>query len=289
MGEPDLAFRLLTTQDRAEAENIAAHLEELNASRKGVVASMVRQARKVVSARHKDEDRVVVLGSVEWKPALLGLAATALLKDRARLPAGRQGGVVCVWGRDGNGRLKGSCRSDGSVSLSEVFQNAGDALLEYGGHEKSGGFSVSHERIHELQDIFEKAAAISTAGTVQNTLEADVHITLPEISLRTFQEVSQLGPFGVGNRKPMFLVEGSTVASVKRFGKENNHVEISLTCQNSNAKYRAFDFFRAPEDFTHTPLLGGSARFLATLERDSYRGGLALRLVDVLTPLEIVL
>ncbi|KKW30366.1 MAG: Single-stranded-DNA-specific exonuclease RecJ [Candidatus Kaiserbacteria bacterium GW2011_GWC2_52_8b] len=256
MGEPEIALRLLTTKDRAEAENCAAHLEELNASRKGAVASMVRQARKTVSIRYSEASRVVVLGNVEWKPALLGLAANSIMQER--------GGVVCIWGRDGQGSLKGSCRSDGSVSLVELFKNAGDALAEYGGHERSGGFSVSYERVHELPEIFAKAAAASSENATPAKPEADVRITLPEISWHTFQEVSQLAPFGVDNRKPMFLIEGSTVAAMKRFGKEQNHVEISLTCQNSNAKFRAFDFFRSPDDFTHTPQIGGSARFLAT-------------------------
>jgi hypothetical protein len=45
---------------------------------------------------------------------------------------------------------------------------------------------------------------------------------------------------------------------------------------------RSFDFFRSPEHFSHTPVAGQEVAPLATLERDTYRGGLALRLVDVL-------
>src|SRR3989338_4957707 len=137
MDEPDLALRLLTTEDRDEAEQLAAQLEKLNASRKGVVGGIVREAKKHMTARFPVEEHVVVLGNPEWKPALLGLAANSLMNDR--------GGVVCLWGRDANGKLKGSCRSDGAVSVVDLFVNAGDALEEYGGHAASGGFSVSHE------------------------------------------------------------------------------------------------------------------------------------------------
>jgi len=72
------------------------------------------------------------------------------------------------------------------------------------------------------------------------------------------------------------------ITEVKRFGKSGAHVELSLECRKSGSRSRAFDFFRAPEGFTRTPVQGETAEVLATIERDSFRGGLALRLIDVL-------
>ena len=82
MGEPQLALRQLTTEDRDEAEQLAAQLEKLNASRKGVVGGIVREAKKHMATRFPVEEHVVVLGNPEWKPALLGLAANSLMNDR---------------------------------------------------------------------------------------------------------------------------------------------------------------------------------------------------------------
>ena len=70
MDEPDLALRLLTTRDVQEAESLAAQLEELNASRKGIVAGIVKNARKRVKERYTEDDHIVVLGDPLWKPAL---------------------------------------------------------------------------------------------------------------------------------------------------------------------------------------------------------------------------
>ncbi|MDP3645924.1 MAG: single-stranded-DNA-specific exonuclease RecJ [bacterium] len=274
MGEPDTALRLLTTRDSMEAERLAAHLEELNVSRKSAVGVMVRQARKNVATRFTSEDRVIVVGNPEWKPALCGLAANSILGERS--------GVVCVWGRDALGRLKGSCRSDGSVSLIELFGNGRDLFEAAGGHERSGGFSVSHEKVHTLPEMLKLAADTLTLRERDPIREPDAHITLPEISPRLFSEVSRLAPFGIGNPKPVFLVTRSLITSVKRFGKENNHVELQLACTESGASARAFAFFKSPEDFSHVPSVSANASVLATVERDSFRGGLALRLIDVL-------
>src|SRR3989344_4323018 len=100
MDEPEFAFRLLVTIDRAEAERIAAHLEELNAKRKVAVATVVKAAKRIARTRFRSDERVIVLGSPEWKPALLGLAANSIMEER--------GGVVCLWGRDAMGKIRGS-------------------------------------------------------------------------------------------------------------------------------------------------------------------------------------
>ena len=282
MDEPDLALRLLTTRDATEAEMIAARLEELNAQRKGIVAGIVKSARKRVKERYGPADRVVVLGDVAWKPALLGLAANSIMNDR--------GGVVCIWGRDVNGNLKGSCRSDGEIALPELFAAARDQFIECGGHNASGGFSVSHDCAHTLAEKLARAAVSLRMNTIVSEAQAeavapyDSVISLREISWPLLRDVSRLAPFGIGNPKPIFRIIKAAVVSVKNFGKDKNHLELMLSCDDSGATLRAFDFFRSADSFTHVPVAGSLASVLVTLERDTFRkpARLALRIVDVL-------
>ncbi|HEY4516595.1 MAG TPA: single-stranded-DNA-specific exonuclease RecJ [Candidatus Paceibacterota bacterium] len=277
MDHPDLAFQLLTTRSRAEAESLAHQLEQLNNQRKGVVASIVKQAKKRARERFGIGTPVTVLGDTAWKPALLGLAANSVMGER--------GGVVCLWGRDASGALKGSCRSDGKVSLVDLFANAPDVFEQYGGHANAGGFTVASQRVHTLhEDLY--LAASNAARKIPNVdgskAAFDAALPLSEISSRLLADISRLSPFGVGNTKPVFLVAGTTIGRVKRFGREQNHVEVILECQTSGTSIRAFEFFKGPEQFTHPPVSGGAVNVLATLQQDAFRGGLALRIVDVL-------
>lgn len=272
MDEPQLALSLLTTKDRAEAEVLAGKLEKLNASRKGVVAGIVREAKKRAK-QFADDERVVVLGNTEWKPALLGLAANSVMGDR--------GGLVCLWGRDGNGKLKGSCRSDGSVSVVDVFTHAKASFEEFGGHAASGGFTLVADQVHTLHDALSTAMSAVADDRIARDTSHDALIVLEEVSSTLLADISRLAPFGIGNKKPVFLVKGARTVSFKRFGKEKNHVEIQLESEKGK-RARAFDFFRSPEDFTHALAEGAPAQLLATIERDNFRGGLALRLVDIL-------
>lgn len=278
MDEPELAFKLLTTKDADVAERVAAQLESLNRKRKGVVAAIVRDAKQRVRMRYSPADRVVVLGDTEWKPALMGLAANSIMEDR--------GGVVVMWGKDANGKLKGSARSDGSISIVELFAKVGDALIEFGGHHASGGFSVSREKVHTLPSRLEAAAAelqvAHDAG--RDSTVADAEISLRDISATLVNDLARFAPFGVGNPKPLFRVREARITFARQFGKEMNHTEVTVVCPESGVSHRAFQFFKTPMDFTLAPSPGTAADLLATLERDSFRGPdrLALRLVDIL-------
>lgn len=281
MDRAELAFELLTTDDPMEARRRASMLEALNKKRKGVVGSIVKQAKRRAKERFGDSSPLAVLGDSAWKPALLGLAANSLMQER--------GGVVCLWGRDAAGNLKGSCRSDGSISLVDLFGNVGDALSQYGGHAQAGGFTVSSEAVHTLPETLAASYAVVSAmreGEAVSIVETafDAALPLSSISHATLKDVSVLAPFGIGNPKPIFHVSDTRIAQVRRFGKEKNHLELILECRSSGRTLRAFDFFKEPEHFTLAPSPGRDVRIFGTLERDSFRGAdaIALRIVDVL-------
>lgn len=278
MDNPDLALKLLTTHDASEADRLAEQLEALNTKRKSTVATIVRAAKRRAHERFDKGTPVTVLGDTAWKPALLGLAANSLMGER--------GGVVCLWGRDAAGNLRGSCRSDGSVSLSDLFKHAPDAFLQFGGHAHAGGFTVAHDRVHTLHEELLRAAsnAASLASNAASAaFDADATLSLSTISDNLIKEVSLLSPFGIGNPKPIFLISETRIGNVRQFGKEKNHIEIMLECERTGRIVRAFDFFKKPNAFTLPPASGAAADVLATLERDTFRApsAVALRIIDI--------
>jgi len=275
MDTPELALRLLTTTDTKEAEQIARALESLNNSRKGVVAGIVKEAKKRAKVRFKVGDRVTVLGDPDWKPSLMGLAANSLMEER--------GGVVLLWGRDAMGKLKGSARSDGSISVVELFSKAADSFEEYGGHRASGGFTITAEAVHTLPEVLKQIASQLGVPKIKAAVTSDAIIALREISTALLKDISRLAPYGIGNPKPVFRIPRARILSVRRFGKEGNHTEISIVCRDSGVTQRAFQYFKAPEHFSVIPAPDIEVDIFATVERDTFRGPdkLALRLVDI--------
>ena len=125
MDNPEDAFYMLAATDVVEAGRRVDHLEKLNQERKTMVALMTKELHKRLE--HLEEiPPVLVLGSPDWRPSLVGLAASKLSEEHKR--------PVFIWGKDGNGVFKGSCRSGGGVSVVRLMDAARESFLEHGGH-----------------------------------------------------------------------------------------------------------------------------------------------------------
>ncbi|MFH1472930.1 MAG: single-stranded-DNA-specific exonuclease RecJ [bacterium] len=280
MGVPQDAFELLSTDDPVEAERLAAHLEKINNERKGVVASLVKDAKKHLKGREKLGE-VIVIGNPEWRPALLGLVANSLVEEYMR-PA-------FVWGRDGDGALKGSCRSYNGCNLYELMRASEDHFLEFGGHAGAGGFSVTLEQLTTLEENLSEAlrklikdqtlSADSQGPTLENSTPT-IQINIKDIREELWDVVSLFAPFGMGNPKPVFKIS-CEIKNIRTFGKENNHLEITITEGKKDVK--CISFFSSPASFSLLPVPGLPCHIHAHLENSYFRNRseIRLRIVDI--------
>ena len=274
MGTPEDAFGMLSTVDEGEAGMFVDHLEKLNNERKGMVASMTKEVHKRMKTL-LEVPQVIVLGNPEWRPSLVGLTANKLAEEYNR-PA-------FVWGRDGNGKIKGSCRSNGSTSVIAIMEGVADHLHGFGGHHMAGGFEVAEDQIHTLPQAMNDAyVAMGDAATIDTELVADLDLTLADITATVLDEQKMLAPFGMDNAKPLYRLTGVIASEVTVFGKTKEHTKLQFNTKGYARE--AIAFFKKPEDFTVTPEAGVSHTLLAHLEQSHFMGRLQtrLRIVDVL-------
>lgn len=284
MGEPAAAFDLLSTDDEALAGAYADALEHVNNERKGTVAALVKEVKKILSERNVEEKKAIVIGNPSWRPALLGLVANSVAEE--------YGKPAFLWGRDGEGVIKGSCRSGrgSGASVLSIMQRTPASFIAYGGHSASGGFEVSDTGIHTLAESLESAALqVSVesdpdlSGLSGGETAIDAHISLEDISWDLYRDVEKLAPYGVGNPKPLFLLRGAGVEAVKSFGKEGNHTEIAFR-DLGGRKISAIQFFTPISSLPKHVVAGSSIDFVAHLEKSTFKNypELRLRIVDIL-------
>lgn len=276
MDIPFHAFEMLATSDVVLAKERALYLDKLNDTRKLEVARMTKEARKLLHARPLRA--VIVIGNPSWRVGVVGIVANKLAEEFDR-PA-------FVWGKEGSTHIKGSCRSDGRVNIVELMVAVREGVfLDKGGHEFSGGFSVATEHIHYLEDELVKAhQAITKKATKPEAYIIDASLTLREVNEETFRAIDILAPFGVGNPKPHFLISRACVVESDQFGKEKNHLKLTLG-DDVGTRVPALGFFMSPEDFPNISLeIGKEIDVVATLEKSYFRGRpeLRLRIVNVL-------
>lgn len=279
MGNPDDAFKLFIAEDEVEAGICARHLDSINSERKGTVAGIVKEVRKIMSKRYEDglTHKVVVIGNPDWKPSLLGLVANSLVDDHSC--------PVFLWGRDGENKLKGSCRGDGCVGVMDLMLEVEPGIFgEFGGHAMSGGFSVLQEKVHLLEEKLQLAyeKVILKGIVLKDEVIADAKIGLDDVTMENYKLIEKLAPFGTGNPKPLFLFENITIDNVKMFGKETNHLELSFKNSRGRA-VKAIGFFMKHTDWKRELKAGDRINLLANFEKSTFRGfaELRLRLVDL--------
>lgn len=274
MDTPEDAFMMLATKDEGEAGLRVAHLDKLNTSRKSAVAQMTKELHHRLEVI-TDLPAVLVMGNPEWRPSLVGLAANKLAEEHGR-PA-------FIWGRDGNGVLKGSCRSGGSVSVVTLMNEVTDVFLEFGGHHMSGGFSVREEKIHDLAAALQMAhQTLGSAAVINKVHQVDMELSLDEVTKDLLKAQRLCAPFGADNAKPVYIIHHVVPREVSAFGKTKEHTKLLLT--TTGVANEAIAFFMTPEQFTKQPVAAEPCSLLVHLEESFFMGRLQtrLRIVDIL-------
>jgi single-stranded-DNA-specific exonuclease len=276
MGEAREAFRLFTTTDESEADELAKKLEKANRQRKAEVGAITRAVHTRLKERSELRS-VIALGDPEWRPALLGLVANTIADEYER--------PVFLWGREGNMRLKGSMRSGGNTHALELMRATIDTFADFGGHAAAGGFTVLDDAIFFLEDrLVEAHAQLETIEDDTLANHADAVITVAEATSAFLKKVERLAPFGQQNTKPVFLLREVLVHEVSHFGKSEEHLKLKIHSENGT-RIDAVTFFtkgtiaRTVENISK----GSYVNLLVHLERDTFARGnpVRLRLLDI--------
>ncbi len=283
MDNPSVAARMLAATGAEEASELARTLNKINDERKGVVASIVKEANKKLKDTDLTQSPLIVMGNPNWRPGVLGLVASSLV--------GAHGKAVFLWGRDygqesEGGVLRGSCRSDGVinvVSLMALANNsltgAGDVFEHFGGHHASGGFAVVEERVHELSARLNRAYALAEhVPDAAKEVLVDRQSEIAELS-HALKSLDKLAPFGVGNARPLFMFSNVSIVDLRMFGKAGDHLELSL--EQNGARTAGIAFFSSTTSFQKPIERGVSATVVGHIERD-WRGAPRVRIVDVI-------
>jgi len=157
IGDPWTAAKLLATDDRAEAIQLAEKLHFQNQERKEVEASIQKAAIAQVEERlaAKPDAAILVVGGEGWHPGVIGIVA-GRLKEKFHRPA-----IVVGWGEGLGPVARGSGRSVQGVNLGELVSAAAKSglLLSGGGHAMAAGLSLPLAHVERFGELLESVMA----------------------------------------------------------------------------------------------------------------------------------
>jgi single-stranded-DNA-specific exonuclease len=224
VGHAMAALRLLTTEDRGEANMLAQQLETLNRERQAIEQRVLETAlfeaeRALGQARSLP---VLLVCGENWHPGVLGLVA-ARLTERYRLPSfalGHQTGGLLA---------HGSGRSVPGVDIGAAIRDAlaEGHLVKGGGHVMAAGLTVERAKLGRLRAFLEERLAEAVAGvTASAALDIDGALTASGATLDLVELLERAGPYGSGNPAPVFAFPAHRVLYADLAG--HDHVRCTL-------------------------------------------------------------
>ncbi|MGZ3273575.1 MAG: single-stranded-DNA-specific exonuclease RecJ [Caulobacteraceae bacterium] len=281
IGRADLGARLLSTDDPAEAADLAEQLDALNASRKAVESEVTEQAIAAIEAaqqRPADLPAVVVSGE-GWHPGVVGIVA-GRLRERYRRP------VIVIGVDPVAGIGKGSGRSQPGVNLGRAVQAAFEAghLMAGGGHAMAAGLTIRADKIDAFRGFLaDRLMDESALAAEQDAVEIDALVTPKAADRALYEDFQRLIPFGPGNPEPLFALADVVVEQPRLL--RGGHVRCLLTGGGGRLKAVAW---RAEDTELGRRLLGGAGALhvVGRLKADDWNGrqGVELEIEDAADP-----
>ncbi len=274
MSAPDSALRLLVTDDAAEAKTLAAALHEENRVRQRVEQAVLREALEQV-ARTVDftQHRVIVVAGQGWHPGVIGIVAARLVERYAR-PA------VVIALADGVG--KGSARSIAGFHLVDALAECRERLAGFGGHEMAAGLTIAAEQVAGFREALNAVARRRLADDqLVPQLSVDAEVSLATMTPAFMRALERLGPFGAGNRRPVFVSHGVTFhAAPQSRGRAGLHCWVR---EGNGPVFECSGFDRAERWRDRLVTLDGPFSLAYSPTLSAWRGepGVMLQIKDV--------
>jgi len=232
MNHADLAVRLLTSKDRAAAENLAEDLNRLNTERQNTEQIIMEAIERCL---HKSPALLagpaLVMSDPGWHEGVLGIVAARLVEKYSRP-------VVLISTKDGIG--KGSARSVPGFDLFEGLKKCETMLQAFGGHAAAAGLRIETHQI----DLFVKAfEAVVQSREIPEAFEAanpiDYELNLDQATPDLLDALEKLQPFGPGNSEPIFMARNIRVTSQRVVGTKHRQMHLK---QHHNRTIPAIQF-----------------------------------------------
>ena len=250
LGDAERAVRLLITDNKKEAVDLAMILETENYERRKIDVDTFDSATELVEKNPDFENELaIVLHQEGWHPGVIGIVASRLVEKYYRP-------TVMLTTIDGV--AKGSARSISNLNIYEALQRCESSLLHFGGHQAAAGLAIELDKIEEFKTRFNQAIReLVSEDDLFPEIIIDSKLKFSEITPKFLKILEQFSPFGPGNMRPVFLAEDVQVSGNPRI-VGTNHLLLSL---RQNGSEKVFDSIGFNMGEFYQPIISNNSEY----------------------------
>ncbi len=206
LGKAETAVELFFSEEPQVVENIVSQLDNYNSVRQKIEEKIFNQAvNHIEKKKLHEKHKLLILGCEEWHRGVIGIVSSKI-KDLFYRP------VILFSYEDG--KAVGSGRSIKEFSLIDCLDDNKSFFISYGGHRQAVGCELPVEMV----DSFRKTINNYVDGKLspvdlQKKLYIDTPLRFEEMDSNFMELFYCISPFGMGNPRPLFLVEKAEVSA----------------------------------------------------------------------------
>ncbi|WP_375622360.1 single-stranded-DNA-specific exonuclease RecJ [Bartonella sp. TT119HLJHH] len=224
IGDQALGARLLSCENKDEADRIAEQLDRLNQERQEMENIQLAQAESYITSLYQDQEipLSLVISHKEWHPGIIGILASRL-KERFFCPV-----FAIALKEDGNG--VGSGRSINGIDLGALVREAVtlNLLEKGGGHSMAAGITIQSTKIEIFRKwLEEKVSLMVSELRAKKSLSIDGSLSASGVNEALFELLEKAGPFGAGNATPVFVLPSHRLVNLSEVGKGHLRLVVS--------------------------------------------------------------
>ncbi len=214
------AVDLLTHLKGDLALGAAKHLLTVNRERQQIQRAIVDDSVQQIEDGNLDQHNIIILKDDSWARGVVGVAAGKCIERFYR--------PIILFSGEGN-ELIGSARSIRDFSIFEALCACKEHIVKFGGHDMAAGLTVKRESFDAFVSAMREYAEKNiTKKQLIKSVQPDVIADLHEITYPTAVELEKIGPFGIGNPKPIVQIMQVKVNEVHAMGSGGSHLSLKV-------------------------------------------------------------
>jgi single-stranded-DNA-specific exonuclease len=205
LDDMSLGIQCLSTDDPAQAKELALQLDDLNSGRKEIEGQMKHEAMQLLNEmRMLDESHLaagVCLYDANWHQGVIGILASRI-KDRLHRP-------VIAFAPAGKDLIKGSARSIPGVHVRDVLSDIAAAhpklLSKFGGHAMAAGLTLCMHDYPPFALAFDEMVRKRLHNVdLEQKILSDGELSEQDMTVAFAELVQQSATWGQGFPEPVF-------------------------------------------------------------------------------------
>ena len=169
-----------------------------------------------------------------------------------------------------------SCRSPRFFSIVDILEKYKQYFIAFWGHKAAAWFSISKENFWEFQQKITAELNEIDFSEHNKEIHVDKCIRLDELGFKLLESMNTYKPFGMGNPKPLFLVENFEAEKISFIGKWREHLKFD---NRYGFKIFGFGFWEYFEELKKAKKFD----IVFDISEDNWNGkrGLMMKIVDI--------